>query len=98
MNLEKRIVDEIVDIASNFDGIEKVLIFGSRARCDNSFKSDIDLAIYSQESISEFIDEIETRTTTLLEFDYSNMNAITDELFIEQVKKEGIVIYEKYWF
>lgn len=96
MNLEKRIVDEIVDIASNFDGIEKVLIFGSRARCDNSFKSDIDLAIYSQESISEFIDEIETRTTTLLEFDYSNMNAITDELFIEQVKKEGIVIYEKY--
>lgn len=98
MNLEKRIVDEIVDIASNFDGIEKVLIFGSRARCDNSFKSDIDLAIYSQESISEFIEEIETRTTTLLEFDYSNMNAIIDELFIEQVQKEGIVIYEKYWF
>lgn len=98
MNLEKRIVDEIVDIASNFDGIEKVLIFGSRARCDNSFKSDIDLAIYSQESISEFIEQIETRTTTLLEFDYSNMNAITDKLFIEQVQKEGIVIYEKYWF
>lgn len=96
LNLEKRIVDEIVDIASNFDGIEKVLIFGSRARCDNSFKSDIDLAIYSQESISEFIEEIETRTTTLLEFDYSNMNAIIDELFIEQVQKEGIVIYEKY--
>lgn len=96
MNLEKRIVDEIVDIASNFDSIEKVLIFGSRARGDNSLKSDIDLAIYSQGAISEFIEAIETRTTTLLEFDYSNMNAITDELFIEQVQKEGIIIYEKH--
>lgn len=96
MNLEKRIVDEIIDIARKHKDIKKVILFGSRARGDNSLKSDIDLAIYADNSSVEFIEEIEMNTHTLLEFDFSDMNVIRDELFIEQIKKEGIVIYEKY--
>lgn len=96
MNLEKRIVDEIIDIARKYKDINKVILFGSRARGDNSPKSDIDLAIYGNNSSVEFIEDIEMNTHTLLEFDFSDMNFINDEFFIEQIKKEGIVIYEKY--
>ncbi|MBU3137631.1 nucleotidyltransferase domain-containing protein [Clostridium gasigenes] len=96
MNLEKRILDEIVTIANKYKNIEKILLFGSRARGDNSLKSNIDLAIYSQGLTGDFVEEIETKTSTLLEFDFSNMNIISDEFFIEQIQKEGIVIYEKY--
>ena len=96
LNLEKRIVDEIVDIASKYKYINKVILFGSRARGDNLSKSDIDLAIYSDDSIAEFIEDIEMNTNTLLEFDFSDMNKVTDSIFIEQVKKEGIIIYEKH--
>ena len=64
---------------------------------DNSLKSDIDLAIYSECAIVEFIEDIEMNTNTLLEFDFSDMNSVCDEFFIEQIKKEGILIYEKYW-
>jgi nucleotidyltransferase substrate binding protein (TIGR01987 family) len=74
--------------------IDKVILFGSRARGDNSLKSDIDLAIYADNSSIEFIEEIEMNTHTLLEFDFSDMNVVRDEFFIEQIKKEGIVIYE----
>ena len=95
MNLEKRIVDEIKDIASKHKYINKVILFGSRARGDNSIKSDIDLAIYADSSSVEFIEDIEMNTHTLLEFDFSDMNVVCDEFFIEQIKKEGIVIYEK---
>ena len=95
MNLEKRIVDEIRGIACKYKYINKVILFGSRARGDNSLKSDIDLAIYADNSIVEFIEDIEMNTHTLLEFDFSDMNVICDEFFIEQIKKEGIVIYEK---
>lgn len=95
MNLEKRIVDEIVKISSNHKNINKVILFGSRARGDNSPKSDIDLAIYADGNIAEFIEDVEINTRTLLEFDFSDMNEVSDEFFIEQVKKEGIVIYEK---
>ena len=44
------------------------------------------------------IENIENNTTTLLDFDFSNMNEIKDELFIKQVEQEGITIYEKHWF
>lgn len=95
LNLEKRIIDEIIDIAYRYKYIKKIILFGSRARGDNSQKSDIDLAIYSDKSIAEFIEDIEMNTHTLLEFDFSDMNSTKDEFFIEQIKKEGIVIYEK---
>lgn len=96
MNLEQKIVDEIVAICHKHKHINKVVLFGSRARGDNLIKSDIDLAIYCDNSIAEFIEDIEMNTSTLLEFDFSDMKDIHDELFIEQVKKEGIVIYEKH--
>jgi predicted nucleotidyltransferase len=96
LNLEKRIIDEIKEIASGYQCIKKVTLFGSRARGDNGSKSDIDLAIYSDGSITEFIEDMEMNTHTLLEFDFSDMNSIKDDFFIEQINSEGIVIYEKY--
>lgn len=96
LNLEQKIVDEIVSICHKYEYISKVILFGSRARGDNSIKSDIDLAVYCDNSIADFIEDVEMNTTTLLEFDFSDMKDIHDELFIDQVKKEGVVIYEKH--
>ena len=96
MNLDKVILNEIIEISKKHSEINKVILFGSRARGDNGDRSDIDLAIYCEESISDFIEDIENNTTTLLEFDFSDMKSVNDELFIEQVNKEGIILYEKY--
>ena len=96
LNLEQKIVDEIIRICNNYEHISKVVLFGSRAREDNSIKSDIDLAVYCENSIADFIEDIEMNTSTLLEFDFSDMKDIHDQLFIEQVKKEGVIIYEKH--
>ncbi|WP_155268541.1 nucleotidyltransferase domain-containing protein [Clostridium beijerinckii] len=95
LNLEHK-VDEILHICHEHKNINKVILFGSRARGDNLPKSDIDLAVYSENSISEFIEDIEMNTSTLLEFDFSDMKDIHDEFFIEQVEKVGIIIYEKH--
>lgn len=95
VNLDKNIVNEIIEICKRHSYIDKVILFGSRARGDNELKSDIDLAIYSQRNISEFIEDIEMNTRTLLEYDYSHMNYIKDDFFKEQVKNDGVVIYEK---
>ena len=95
MNLSKRVINEIIDISKKHYEINKVVLFGSRARGDNELKSDIDLAIYCDGDLSLFIEEIENTTHTLLEFDFSDMNNIVDDFFIEQVEKEGIVLYEK---
>ncbi|MDK2563686.1 nucleotidyltransferase domain-containing protein [Romboutsia sedimentorum] len=95
MKLDITIINEIIKICERHEYIEKVVIFGSRARGDNDLKSDIDLAIYSQQSLTEFVEDIEMNTKTLLEYDFSHMNTVKDQFFIEQVNKEGIIIYEK---
>ena len=98
-NLDSEIVKEICQISSKYTNINKVVLFGSRARKDNSPKSDIDLAIYTESNsvnLLDFIYDIENNTTTLLEFDFSNMSEIRDDFFIEQVESEGITLYEKY--
>lgn len=95
LNLDITIINEIIKICEKHEYIEKVVVFGSRARGDNDLKSDIDLAIYSQQSLTEFVEDIEMNTKTLLEYDFSHMNTVKDQFFIEQVNKEGIIIYEK---
>lgn len=95
MNLDKSIVYEIIEICKLHNEIDKLVLFGSRARGDNEAKSDIDLAVYASDDINEFIEDVELNTSTLLEYDFSDMNSVEDEVFIEQVKKDGIVIYEK---
>lgn len=98
-NLDKEIVKEICEIAIKYNNINKILLFGSRARKDNSPKSDIDLAIYTESNsvnLLDFIYDIENNTTTLLEFDFSNMSEVSDEFFIQQVESEGITLYEKH--
>jgi uncharacterized protein len=96
LSLEKRIIDEIIEISRKHEYINKVILFGSRARGDNLVKSDIDLAVYADNPIIEFIEDIENNTHTLLEFDFSDMKNVNDIFFIEQVEKEGIIIYEKH--
>lgn len=95
MDLKEDIITKIIEISKKHQEIEKVVLFGSRARGDNSTKSDIDLAIYSNKSIYSFIEDVELNTRTLLEFDFSDMNLVKDEFFIEQVKNDGVVLYEK---
>ena len=96
MNINIELKEQIISICRKYDYIEKVILFGSRARGDNEEKSDIDLAVYSDRSIMEFIEDIELNTRTLLEFDFSNMNTKNDEFFKEQVHNDGIVLYERH--
>lgn len=96
LDLNDEIIKELVSISEKYKNITKIVLFGSRARGDNDIKSDIDLAVYSDGNISEFIENVENCTSTLLEFDFSDMSTFKEPLFLEQIDKEGIVIYEKY--
>lgn len=89
------IINEIRNIASKYIGIEKIILFGSRARGDNRLKSDIDLAIYGEGDFSEFIFDLENEVNTLLEFDVTVISNGLDEVFMRQIKNEGVILYEK---
>lgn len=95
MDIDKEIIKQIGDMADEFNHIEKIILFGSRVRGDNRERSDIDLAVYSIEDITEFIYKVETQVETLLKFDITNMNQLHDLSFKQEIESEGVVIYEK---
>lgn len=92
-NIPDRVKKDIISAAKKFD-LQKIILFGSRARGTNRGRSDIDLAI-SGGDVDGFYWEMNERAHTLLSFDIVELdNGISDELKAE-LEREGIVIYEK---
>ncbi len=91
--IKKQVLDEIL-MAAEKNNIEKVILFGSRARGDYRKTSDIDLAI-SGGRIAHFQADIEEEVSTLLSFDIVNMDGSVQEELVDSIKREGKVLYEK---
>lgn len=91
--IKKQVLDEILMLAEK-NNIEKVILFGSRARGDYRKTSDIDLAV-SGGSVARFQADIEEEVSTLLSFDIVNMDGSVQEELVDSIKREGKVLYEK---
>ena len=84
---------EIIEVAKKHK-IEKVVLFGSRARGDYNKVSDIDIAVTGGD-IAEFSIDVDEETNTLLQFDVVNLEGSVQKELLESIEREGIVIYEK---
>ena len=87
------VIDQIRQLAAQYD-VQRVLLFGSRARGDYRPRSDIDLAI-SGGNAAAFTLAVDEETDTLLKYDVVNLDgAVQPELLLE-IEKDGKVLYEK---
>ena len=91
--IKENVITEIVELAQKYD-LQKVILFGSRARGDFRRASDIDLAV-SGGNVAMFAVDVEEETSTLLQFDVVNLDLDLQEKLLESIKKEGMVLYEK---
>lgn len=87
------VLKQIRDLATQY-GLCKVILFGSRARGDFKERSDIDLAV-SGGDISSFALAVDEETDTLLQYDVVNLDCPVDEALLENIEKDGKVLYEK---
>lgn len=87
------VLKQIRDLAAQY-GLRKVILFGSRARGDFKERSDIDLAV-SGGDISGFALAVDEETDTLLQYDVVNLDSRVDEALLENIEKDGKVLYEK---
>lgn len=92
-NIEQRVLDDIIGIAKK-NNITKVILFGSRARGSNSERSDIDLAVLGGDALSFYYD-VEEEAWTLLMFDVVDLNKPVSAELAEEIKRDGVVLYEK---
>ena len=91
--IQEQVINEIIALAKKHS-IEKVILFGSRARGDYHRASDIDLAV-SGGNIVEFTLDLEEFTSTLLTYDVVDMNKNLQAKFRKSIEKEGKFLYEK---
>ena len=95
-DLKAELIKEIISIAQKYP-ISKIVLFGSRAKGDNSPTSDIDLAVYTLPEfahIGHFTSDIGDMQT-LLKIDIIFVDKCRNEKLIENIKKEGVKIYER---
>lgn len=90
---------QLVHIISAIPEVQKVILFGSRARGDFDDRSDIDLAIEApsmeQKNWLALTFELEENLDTLLSIDLVRLDQASQELE-ERINKEGEVLYERY--
>lgn len=90
--IKAKVIEEIRELAIVY-GIDKVVLFGSRARGDFRERSDIDLAVWGGD-YSRFALSM-ADTSTLLSFDVVNMDQPIQVELMTSIEKEGRVLYEK---
>lgn len=93
IGMKEKVVREIIRLAKENE-VEQVILFGSRARGDYKERSDIDLAFIGGFS-SQFILDVDEKTSTLLQFDIIDLEKPVREELRESIQREGIVLYEK---
>jgi len=96
--LNENTIKNIIEIIKRFEEIEKVIIFGSRAKGNFSKGSDIDLALFGKKVDSEII-----RSLTLQfdesgipnKFDLVHYEAISNDDLKAHIDRVGKIVYEK---
>ena len=91
--IDGEVLREICDLAEKYH-IQKVILFGSRARGTFREKSDIDLAVEGGDFIRFSLD-VDENTSTLLKYDFINLDEPIQEELRASIQKEGKLLYEK---
>ena len=96
--LSDKTVQDINNIFSNFKQVEKVVIYGSRAKSNYRKGSDIDLTFFGDDLTLNILYEIEEKIEELnlpYMFDVSIYNQIDNQNMIEHIDRVGKKFYEK---
>ena len=84
MNVDGRLVEEIINRLKREPSVEKAVLFGSRARGDNTERSDYDVRVFCCEEL-----------WTLHKIDLVFVTEKTYGKLLENIEKEGVTLYEQ---
>lgn len=95
MDLPEKVIAGIKELAEAYD-VQRVVLFGSRARGDNHLKSDVDLAVYGCADFTNFSLDVDEKVWTLLMFDILDMDRYDySQELLQEIVRDGVTIYEK---
>ena len=93
--IRQNLYDEMIKVFKNTN-IDKVYLFGSRARGDFSITSDIDIAVEFLDNDKDNLIKLYTKLeelNTLYKFDIVDMSMLDNSKFKKEIEKERVEIY-----
>ena len=92
--LPQQTIDELLNYFKSKPEIEKVVIYGSRAKGTYHNGSDIDFAIWTKnnENIARILSELDELPTPYM-FDVTNYNTLSHEGMKNSIDKDGKLFY-----
>lgn len=93
--LENRILDRLVVVMSKSNAVRRAVIFGSRARGDNKYNSDIDIAIYTDgELYSGFSQDLD-EAAGIFKTNIIIMERLSNDNLRRNIERDGVEIYRR---
>lgn len=93
VGLSDQIMQGIYQVLASYPAVKKAVLFGSRARGDHRYNSDIDLAIYVEgEASPELYLDLDD-AVGIYKLDYISMNTLSNTELRQVIEREGIQIY-----
>ena len=97
--LKQQHLDEIIEVASGYEDIDELILYGSRATGNYRKGSDVDLAIKGQLTTTKTADNLQwhLREETWLPylFDVTNYNTIGLNELRQDIDNEGVLLYRR---
>jgi predicted nucleotidyltransferase len=96
--LPQAAIDRIAGVLATFPAIERVMLYGSRAKGNYRTGSDIDLAIVGSQFSDEQLVKLETHLDDLLlpySIDVTRFDSIANPDLIEHIQRVAKTFYER---
>lgn len=99
IGLEQKDIDEILNIAAQFSEIEKVIVFGSRAKGNHTKGSDIDLAISGENitpaTLVKLSERLNSESMLPYFFDILHYENINNNELKDHIDRIGKILFPK---
>jgi uncharacterized protein len=90
-------IDLLVDTIATIKSVERILLFGSRARGDDFPRADVDIAVEGADITDrewQMITNLAEAAPTLLKIDCVHLDK-QKEKFLENILRDGVTLYER---
>lgn len=93
--LPECILQAIINKLQKRENVIRALIFGSRARGDYKYNSDIDLAVYCEGKLPAGLWLDLDEAAGIYKIDVIDMNSSLDEKLRQRIEEQGVEVYKR---
>jgi predicted nucleotidyltransferase len=96
--LEEKDIEKLCTLFTQYTEIEKVILYGSRAKGTHKPFSDVDITLVGSDIKMELLTLLSLEIDELLlpySFDISIFGRLNNAELIEHIQRRGVVLYEK---